>query len=308
MTVQQASDFGKVAVLYGGVSAEREVSLKSGAAVLAGLRNGGIDAHAVDATGDWIEKLRQGCYDRVFNILHGGIGENGVLQGVLECLAIPYTGSGVAASSIAMDKYRSKCLWRGLGLPIAEFAMIKNEQDLAAAAALGFPLMVKPSREGSSIGMAKVNNELQLREAWVNAGGYDSDVMAEVWLSGPEYTAAVLGDQVLPLIRIETPHEFYDYDAKYQSDSTLYHCPCGLDEAKESELRKLAADAFAAVDGDGWGRVDFMLNQLGQVYLLEVNTAPGMTDHSLVPMAAKVQGLSFDDLVWQILETTMVVK
>jgi len=305
MTVSVA-DFGRVAVLYGGVSAEREVSLRSGQAVLTGLLNGGVDAHGVDATDDWMEQLRDGRFDRVFNILHGGIGENGVLQGVLECLGIPYTGSGVAASSIAMDKYRSKCLWRGLDLPIAEFVMIREECDLRDAAALGFPLMVKPSREGSSIGMAKVMDESQLRDAWQRAGGYDSDVMAEVWIPGPEYTAAILDNEVLPLIRIEAQNQFYDYDAKYESESTMYHCPCGLDEQIEVELKRISAAAFTALDGCGWGRVDLMMDSQGKVYLLEVNTAPGMTDHSLVPMAAKAHGLSFDALVWKILETTLV--
>ena len=300
-----ADDFGKVAVLMGGQSAEREVSLNSGQAVLAGLLRKGIDAHGIDADKDVLQRLGDGGYDRVFIVLHGRGGEDGVIQGGLETLGLPYTGSGVQGSSLGMDKYRCKLLWSGLSLPTPGYLMIDSEDDLKAAAELGFPLMVKPVHEGSSIGMAKVNSADELHAAWVAAREYDGQVMAEKWITGQEFTASILNDQALPLIRLETPHTFYDYEAKYSSNSTSYHCPCGLDEAKEQELQSLALKAFHAVGASGWGRVDIMMDQEQQPYLIEVNTVPGMTDHSLVPMAAKQYGLGFDDLVWQILASTM---
>ena len=304
-TCVSSDDFGKVAVLMGGQSAEREVSLNSGQAVLAGLLRKGVDAHGIDAGKDVLQQLVDGGYDRVFIVLHGRGGEDGVIQGGLETLGLPYTGSGVQGSSLGMDKYRCKLLWSGLSLPTPGYLMVDSEEVLTEAASLGFPLMVKPVHEGSSIGMAKVNNPEELRSAWIAAREYDGQVMVEKWITGQEFTASILNDQALPLIRLETPHTFYDYEAKYSSNSTSYHCPCGLDEAKEQELQSLALKAFHAVGASGWGRIDIMMDRDQQPYLIEVNTVPGMTDHSLVPMAAKQHGLSFDDLVWQILASTM---
>ncbi len=301
----QAGQFGKVAVLMGGDSAEREVSLRSGKAVLDGLLRKGVDAHGIDAGRDVLQQLVDGGYDRVFIVLHGRGGEDGVIQGGLETLGLPYTGSGVQGSSLGMDKYRCKLLWSALSLPTPGYLMIGDEGDLETAAELGFPLMVKPVHEGSSIGMAKVNDRDELRSAWMAAREYDGQVMVERWITGQEFTASILNDRPLPLIRLETPHSFYDYEAKYSSDSTKYHCPCGLDETKELELQQLALKAFHAVGAAGWGRVDIMMDQEMSPYLIEVNTVPGMTDHSLVPMAARQQGLDFDELVWQILATTL---
>lgn len=303
MTVK-AADFGKVAVLMGGLSAEREVSLQGGQAVLEALVRRGVDAHGVDVGRDVLSLLQQEQYDRAFIMLHGRGGEDGVIQGALESIGMPYTGCGVAGSALGMDKYRCKLLWAGLGLPTAEFVMLEQAADLERAEALGFPLMIKPSHEGSSIGMAKVESGQQLEEAWRQAAGYDIEVMAERWISGAEYTASILDDQVLPLIRIETPNTFYDYEAKYQADSTAYHCPCGLASDQEEALKRLAGQAFRAVGASGWGRVDIMLDEAGAPYLLEVNTVPGMTSHSLVPMAAREAGIDFDELVWRILLTS----
>ena len=301
----RAEDFGKVAVLLGGRSAEREVSLKSGTAVLGALRQRGVDAHPVDPGPDVLQVLGAGGYHRAFVILHGRGGEDGVIQGALETLGLPYTGSGVLGSALGMDKYRCKLVWRGMGLPTPEFAVLRHESDLARAAELGFPLMVKPAQEGSSIGMARVEDPEQLAQGWRAAAEYDALVLAERWIVGAEYTCAVLGGEALPLIRLETPHAFYDYDAKYFANTTQYHCPCGLPEDQELRLRRLALDAFAGIGGRGWGRGDLMLDQSGEPWLLEVNTAPGMTDHSLVPMAARARGIEFDELVWRILETTL---
>ncbi|MCB1857050.1 MAG: D-alanine--D-alanine ligase [Gammaproteobacteria bacterium] len=304
MTVK-ASDFGKVAVLMGGWSAEREVSLDGGGAVLAALLRQGVDAHGIDVGKDVLERLVNEGFDRVFLLLHGRGGEDGVIQGGLEILGLPYTGSRVAASALGMDKYRSKLLWSALGLPIPDYVLIRDSAQLPDAEALGFPLMVKPVHEGSSIGMAKVGDAEQLRAAWEKAAGYDTEVMVERWIKGNEYTVAILADEALPVIRLETPHEFYDYDAKYRADSTRYHCPAGLDEGGEQALRDLALRAFRAVGATGWGRVDLMTDRSGQPFLLEVNTAPGMTSHSLVPMAARACGLDFDQLVWRILELSL---
>ena len=301
----QAEKFGKVAVLMGGNSAEREVSLNSGQAVLDGLLRKGVNAHGIDAGRDVLQQLVDGGYDRVFIVLHGRGGEDGVIQGGLETLGLPYTGSGVQGSSLGMDKYRCKLLWSALSLPTPGYLMIDSEADLKAASELGFPLMVKPVHEGSSIGMAKVNNPEELHTAWNAAREYDGQVMVERWITGQEFTASILNDQALPLIRLETPHTFYDYEAKYSSDSTSYHCPCGLDDAKEQELQTLALKAFHAVGASGWGRVDIMMDEEKRPYLIEVNTVPGMTDHSLVPMAAKQHGVDFDELVWQILSSTL---
>lgn len=300
-----ATDFGRVAVLMGGRSAERSVSLKSGAAVLAALLERGVDARPVDPGPDVLEVLGAGAYQRAFVILHGRGGEDGVIQGALETLGLPYTGSGVLGSALGMDKYRCKLLWRGAGLPTPEFVMLRGEPDLPQAAALGFPLMIKPTREGSSIGMAKVDDADQLVAGWRAAAHFDALVLAERWIQGAEYTAGVLDGEPLPLIRLETPHSFYDYEAKYTAESTRYHCPSGLLPEPEARLQALALEAFDVIGGVGWGRVDLMVERSGQPWLLEVNTAPGMTDHSLVPLAARVHGISFANLVWRILETTL---
>lgn len=301
----EAADFGRVAVLMGGESAERAVSLNSGGAVLAALQRQGVDAHGIDAGRDVLQQLQQGGFERVFIALHGRGGEDGVIQGALETIGLPYTGSGVAASAIAMDKHRSKLLWRALALPTPEFVMIVGERGLETAAALGFPLMIKPVHEGSSIGMTRVDDATALQAAWREAARYDAEVMAERWITGSEYTVAVVGEEVLPLIRLETPRSFYDYAAKYQAESTRYHCPAGLSEEQEASLRQLSMKAFQAVGASGWGRVDLLLDQEGRPWLIEVNTVPGMTDHSLVPMAAKARGMGFDQLVWRILELTL---
>jgi D-alanine-D-alanine ligase len=297
--------FGKVAVLLGGRAAEREVSLKSGSAVHKALCSQGVDAHPLDPDETVLEQLRVGRFDRAFIILHGRGGEDGVIQGALETIDMPYTGSGVLGSALGMDKYRTKLAWVGAGLPTAESVLLRGEADLALAAAIGFPLMVKPAHEGSSIGMARVEDPEALATAWRCASEYDSLVIAERWIQGAEYTCAILGREALPIIQLETPHAFYDYDAKYRADSTRYHCPCGLPEADERRYRQLALDAFDAVGASGWGRVDLMVDAMGKPYLLEINTVPGMTDHSLVPMAARAAGLSFEGLVLRILETSL---
>ncbi|MCB1760463.1 MAG: D-alanine--D-alanine ligase [Gammaproteobacteria bacterium] len=300
--------FGRVALLMGGSSAEREVSLDGGAAVLESLLRSGVDAVGIDVGSDALEPLRRLHCDRVFIMLHGRGGEDGTLQGALQQMGLPYTGSGVAGSALGMDKYRSKLVWSALGLPTAPFVMLRDEADLEAAAVLGFPLMIKPIHEGSSIGMAKVDDAAALRDAWSAAAAYDRDVMAEKWICGGEYTVAILGEEALPSIRLQTPHQFYDYDAKYRADSTQYDCPAGLSPARELALRQLALEAFRAVGASGWGRVDVMQNENGEPFLLEVNTVPGMTSHSLVPMAAREHGLTFDQLVLRILETGMELR
>jgi D-alanine-D-alanine ligase len=300
--------FGKVALLMGGQAAEREISLKSGAAVLAALERLGVDAHAVDPGPDVLEVIRAGAFDRAFIILHGRGGEDGQIQGALQTIGLPYTGSGVLGSAIGMDKYRTKLVWAGAGIPTAEFALLFGAEDLPKAEALGFPLMIKPAQEGSSIGMAKVADRAGLAVAWRAAAEYDAAVLAERWIPGAEFTCAVLNGRALPLIRLETPHAFYDYEAKYQADSTRYLCPCGLDPAQEAEYQSLCLRAFDAVGAGGWGRVDFMLDADGSPKLLEVNTVPGMTDHSLVPMAAKAAGIDFDALCGQILQTSLGIE
>jgi len=301
-----AQDFGKVAVLMGGQSAEREISLQSGNAVLLSLRHQGVDAHMVDVDNDIIEHLQAGGYERVFIMLHGRGGEDGVIQGVLETIGLPYSGSGVLASALSMDKLRSKQLWSGAGLPTPPCVLIANEEQLNdAMEKIGLPLIVKPVHEGSSLGMSKVQTRDELPDAWRQARTFDHDVLLEKWIDGPEYTAAVIVDEVLPLITIETSREFYDYTAKYDDDNTRFLCPCGLPEKRESELQTLALEAFGALGCRGWGRVDIMCDQQGSPWLIEVNTVPGMTDHSLVPMAARAAGLGFDDVVWNILSSTL---
>ena len=294
--------FGRVAVLYGGTSAEREVSLKSGAAVLAALQGAGVNAFGIDAGDDLIERLIAERPDCVFIALHGRGGEDGSLQGVLESLKIPYTGSGVMASALGMDKLRTKQVWQSIGLPTPAYAVLRDEADCAAVVEqLGTPLIIKPIHEGSSIGMAKVHSLEELKLAWREAQKYDDVALVEQWVTGAEFTVAILGRQVLPAIRLSTPNTFYDYQAKYLASDTQYQCPCGLPEEREAELAALCLRAFDAVNCRGWGRVDVMQDSAGNFYLLEVNTSPGMTDHSLVPMAAAAAGLSFTDLVLAIL-------
>jgi len=297
------ADFGKVGVLLGGRSAEREVSLKSGTMVLAALRSRGVDAHPFDPADRGLDALLDERYDRVFIALHGRFGEDGTLQGALEWLGIPYTGSGVLASALAMDKLRAKLVWQARGLPTPPYEILAAHADLSAVAArLGLPLMVKPVCEGSSLGMSKVRETAALEEAYALAVNYDRVVMAEKFVEGAELTVGILGEDVLPIIKLETPHDFYDYQAKYISDDTRYILPSGLPAARERELQALSREAFAALGCRGWGRVDLMLDAAGAPYLLEVNTAPGMTDHSLVPMAARAVGLSYEDLCLRILE------
>ena len=297
------SDFGKVAVLLGGKSAEREISLMSGNGVLKALRAKGIDAHPFDPAQRDLFDLKRESFARCFIALHGRGGEDGSLQGVLEFLGIPYTGSGVLASALAMDKVRTKKLWSAEGLPTAPHAVLTRDSDLKAVAKkLGLPLFVKPSSEGSSVGMTKVKRAADLDEAFAAAVNYDPVVIAEKFIDGPELTAGILGSRVLPLIRIETPREFYDYQAKYFTNDTRYLIPCGLATKKEAQLQALCLDAFRALGCRGWGRVDLMLDRRGRPFLLEINTAPGMTGHSLVPMAAKAVGLGYEDLCVKILE------
>jgi D-alanine-D-alanine ligase len=304
--IQSAQAFGKVAVLMGGRSAEREISLRSGRAVLDALQQRGVQALSLDAGGDdFVSQLGSGGFDRAFIALHGRGGEDGVVQGLLESLGIPYTGSGVLGSALSMDKLRTKQVWAGAGLPTPTFTVLQRDADLQAVPALGFPVMLKPVREGSSIGMTKVEQERDLKNAWQEASRFDREVLAESWVYGVEYTAAVVADIALPLIRLETPREFYDYEAKYLADTTRYHCPCGLLEDVESGLQDLAMRAFRAVGASGWGRVDFFVDAAQRPWLIEVNTVPGMTDHSLVPMAAQVYGWDMPELVWRILESSM---
>ncbi|PPB13496.1 D-alanine--D-alanine ligase [Pseudomonas aeruginosa] len=301
--------FGRVAVLYGGKSAEREVSLKSGAAVIDALTTAGVDVVAIDVGDDLLDRLQNEKIDRAFIILHGRGGEDGSMQGLLECLGIPYTGSGILASALAMDKLRTKQVWQSLGIPTPRHAVLASESDcLQASTELGFPLIVKPAHEGSSIGMAKVNSAEELIAAWQDAAQYDSQVLVEQWIHGPEFTIAVLRGQVLPPIALGTPHVFYDYDAKYIANDSQYRIPCGLDSAKEQELIDLTARACDAVGIEGWGRLDVMQDEQGRFWLLEVNTAPGMTDHSLVPMAARAAGLDFQQLVLAILAESVATR
>ncbi len=299
--------FGRVAVLYGGDSAEREVSLASGTAVLEGLRRAGVDAHGVDKGADVLEQLRRGDFARVFIALHGRGGEDGTIQGALDTLAMPYTGSGVLGSALAMDKRRCKLVWKALGIPTPEFVVVDDEAELEAAARdFGFPAFVKPVHEGSSVGMSPVDNDEDLRSAWFDAVRYDDQVLIERRIDGPEYTVSILGEEVLPVIRVQPARRFYDYEAKYSDGmGTRYHCPCGLDAQAEATLSRLSMQAFEAVGGSGWGRVDLLCDAGGAPYFIDVNTSPGMTDHSLVPMAAKAAGLSFDALLLRILEQTL---
>ncbi|KGQ69976.1 D-alanine--D-alanine ligase [Chelonobacter oris] len=300
----------KIAVLYGGTSAEREVSLNSGKAVLEALRNQGFNAHGVDTKAVGLEQLKLQGFERAFNILHGRGGEDGTVQGVLEFLGIPYTGCGILSSSLTMDKMRTKMLWKGFGLPVADMVVV-TKSDFAefnaeqVVAKLGLPLMVKPSLEGSSVGLTKVKHGEALQSAVEYAFQYDETVLIEEWLAGEEYSVPVLDGEVLPPIRIQPAAEFYDYNAKYISDDTRYFCPAGLSEERERELKDLVKLAYDSVGCRGWSRVDVMTDGKGRFNLVEVNTTPGMTSHSLFPMAAKVKGYSFEQLVAKILELSV---
>ena len=295
--------FGKVAVLLGGKSAERPVSLKGGGMVLDALLSSGIDAHAFDPSERALDDLIEARFARAFIALHGRFGEDGTVQGALEFMGLPYTGSGVLASALAMDKRRATLLWQANGLPTQPFELLHSNSDFGAVAArLGLPIMVKPANEGSSIGMSKVRAAADLDEAFALAVNYDRVVMAERFVEGTELTAGILAGEALPLIKLETPRDFYDYEAKYVRDDTVYTVPCGLPPQKERELQALCLKAFEALGCRGWGRVDLMLDRAGEPYLLELNTSPGMTDHSLVPMAARAVGLSYAQLCVRILE------
>jgi D-alanine-D-alanine ligase len=309
LSTLEPKSFGRVAVLFGGKSAERPVSLKSGQAVLQALQSAGVDAFGIDVGDDFLQRLVSEKIDRAFIVLHGRGGEDGTMQGLLECLEIPYTGSGVLASALAMDKLRTKQVWQSLGLPTPLHAVLGIESDcISATVELGLPLIVKPAHEGSSIGMAKVTSVEELIVAWKAASTYDSQVLVEQWIQGPEFTIASLRGQVLPPIGLGTPHSFYDYDAKYLADDTQYRIPCGLDDTKEQELKQLTARACEAVGVTGWARTDVMQDANGKFWLLEVNTVPGMTDHSLVPMAARAAGLDFQQLVLAILADSVQAR
>jgi D-alanine-D-alanine ligase len=296
------NDFGKVAVLMGGWSAERDISLLSGDAVLAALRHNNVDAHGIDVGRDIASVLAAADFDRALIMLHGRGGEDGAMQGLLEVMGLPYTGSGILGSALAMDKLRCKQVWAAEGYPTPEYMVLETEQDCSnALELLGLPLIIKPALEGSSIGMSKVEAEAEMLPAFNLACQSNGAVIAEKWITGTEYTAAILNHRVLPMIRLETDRKFYDYVAKYEADDTRYICPCGLDQAKEQELGAIMLHAFDAIGASGWGRVDFMLDANQQPWLIEANTVPGMTSHSLVPMAAKQAGIGFNELVMEIL-------
>jgi len=298
--------FGRVAVLYGGTSSEREISLLTGAAIIQALELLGVETVAIDMKENALDAIAKANVDRAFIALHGPGGEDGTLQGALEYLKIPYTGSGEMASALAMDKLRCKQLWRGIGLATTDFAALNQSTDWQATMnQLGGSVVVKPACEGSSVGMSIAKSAQQLEQAWQLAAQYDAKVLAEPQLTGDEYTVAILDGKALPSIRIQANATFYDYEAKYHSDKTEYFCPSGLDVEREKELAQLSIDAFNSIDGRGWGRVDVMADQNGRFNLLEVNTVPGMTSHSLVPMAGLAAGLKFEDVVRAILEGSL---
>lgn len=301
------SDLGKIAVLMGGLSAEREISLMSGGKVLEALRGAGMDAHAFDPARQEIFELKREGFQRAFIALHGRYGEDGTVQGALELMRIPYTGSGVMASALAMDKVRTKMVWTSAGIPTPRFEVIGIDSDWSGVVSrLGLPLIVKPVREGSTIGLTKITQATELPQAYALAARHDAMVMAEEFVSGEELTGGFLGDVALPLIRIEAPQGNYDYQNKYFSDETKYHCPCGLPQAEEQGIRELVMQCARALGCAGWGRADLIRRADGSVQFLEMNTSPGMTGHSLVPMAARQAGLSFEDLVIRILELAHV--
>jgi D-alanine-D-alanine ligase len=303
--IRNAREFGRVAVLFGGDSSERDISILTGNAVLAALQRRGVDAHAFDPRDRTLTALNEEQFDRVWIALHGPGGEDGTLQGALEYLGIPYSGSGVMGSAICMDKLRTKRLAQACGVATAEFVELKRAHDFEyALERLGLPMIVKPATQGSSVGMTKVERPEQLPIAYGIAAALEATVFAEKWIAGGEYTVAILQGQALPSIRIETPQTFYDYDAKYFRDDTRYFCPSGLSAPAEQHLATLALAAFQATGAEGWGRADFMMDRAGRALLLEINTIPGMTDHSLVPMAARAAGIDFDELCWRVLETS----
>ncbi len=305
--VTDPREFGKVAVLLGGTSTEREISLKSGGAVLEALRRSGVDAHPFDPATQALAGLVDAGFARAWVALHGPGGEDGTAQGALECLGVPYTGSGVLGSAVCMDKLRTKRLAAAVGIPTADTVVLAGPEDFGVALErLGLPMIVKPATQGSSVGMSKVDRAEDLPAAWATAAKTDDCVFAEPWITGGEYTVAILGDRALPSIRIETPKTFYDYEAKYFRDDTRYFCPSGLAAEAERHLGALALGAFHATGAEGWGRVDFMMDRTGRPLLLELNTVPGMTDHSLVPMAARAVGIDFDTLAWRVLETSFL--
>lgn len=304
--VKDASQFGKVAVICGGSSNERSVSLDSGAAVLKALQNKGVNATHFDPKDQDITELRK--FDRVFNVLHGRGGEDGLLQGVLQWFNIPQTGSGILASALGMDKVRTKQLWQGCGLSTAPFSLLTADTDWQQVVnMLGLPLIIKPVHEGSSIGMTKVNNLDELPAAYATAVQCGDAVMAERWITGREFTIVIIDDEAYPVIRLEPADitNFYDFEAKYNRNDTSYYIPCGLSTADEKHLQDLSLAAFRAVDAKGWGRIDAMQDEAGNFWLLEINTVPGMTSHSLVPMAAKARGMDFEALCWHILAQTL---
>lgn len=306
MRIRDPLAFGRVAVVMGGDSAEREVSLDSGRNVLEALRARGVDAHPVDGVTALLDAIRGGHFARVFNILHGRGGEDGVLQGALEALRIPYTGSGVLGSALSMDKIRTKKVWIASGLPTPEFVVCRTGDDIAAKVAeLGLPVVVKPAHEGSSVGVSRVRSPAELSAAIERAARHDAEILVERLIEGDELTVAILDGEVLPSIRIVPAGEYYDWHAKYVAEDTQYLCP-GLDGTAEAELRALALAAFQAVGCSGWGRVDVMRDRAGDLWLLEVNTTPGMTSHSLVPKAAAAVGIDFESLCWRILETSFL--
>lgn len=300
-------NFGKVAVLMGGFSSEREVSLNSGTAIVAALQSKGIDAHKFDPAEKPLQNLKDEGFARAFNILHGTYGEDGVVQGALEALGIPYTGCGVLASAIGMDKFRCRLVWAGMDLPNVPYVVLEDDSDFAAVEAqFGLPLFVKPAAEGSSVGVMRIEAAGQLAAAYQSLKQYHGAVLAEKAITGGEYTCAVLGDKALPSIRIVPATAFYDYEAKYHRDDTVYLCPSDLSAEDEAHMRALTLKAFAAVGGRGWGRVDFLRDEDGRLYVLEINTVPGMTSHSLVPKAAREVGLGFEDLCVEILSHATV--
>jgi D-alanine-D-alanine ligase len=305
--VSEAREFGRVAVVFGGDSSEREISLLSGNAVLEGLRRRGVDAHAFDPRDAALGTLIEQGFERVWIALHGPGGEDGTLQGALEYLGVPYTGSGVMGSAIGMDKLRTKRLALAAGVPTADYVVLRGAEDFGPAVErLQLPMIVKPASQGSSVGMSKVERAADLPAAYAAAAQFETLVFAEPWITGKEYTVGILTDRALPSIRIETPKTFYDYEAKYFRDDTRYFCPSGLVPSVEEHLAQLALAAFEAVGASGWGRADFMMDAGGRPQLLEINTIPGMTSHSLVPMAARAMGVDFDELVWRVLETSFV--
>ncbi|MGI9307677.1 MAG: D-alanine--D-alanine ligase [Gammaproteobacteria bacterium] len=303
--VHNVAEFGRVAVLMGGVSAERDISLMTGKAVHKALLARGVDAHALDVGTDVYPLLSGGKFDRVWIALHGPGGEDGTLQGLLSMMGMPFTGSGVLGSAICMDKLRTKQLLKGAGFATPDFCALSHEDELGSIAeTVGFPVMVKPAADGSSIGMSRVDTASQLPAAYRLASQHSPLVLAEQWVEGPEYTAGILHDQVLPLIRIKAAEGFYDYEAKYFREDTSYICPCGLPEQQERALAQTCKGVFDVLGATGWGRVDFMLDDSGVALVLEANTVPGMTSHSLVPMAAAQAGIDFEELVWRVLETS----